>query len=439
MAASSDSFSLPTELWRLVFDCLQADKDNRSLSVLTRTCKFFRELVLPDLYGKFETYPDSVGQDESGQSLVLFLRTVAENPDLACIVKELDIGYEDDINGGGQLREYEMELVVDICFRLGWQNPQLLSLNTSSQPAKCFRTVSELLFSLLPNLNTASLDVLHENECGQETPSSYAVESLTALKLRDWGFKGGFSMGGYGRLMQAAVNLQHLTLDSCKSIGDQPPPANLRELHIVCGGIQYHDLTKFLRGLPHLESFKYISSMEIGSQNEATPAEIVAALQPGKETLKLLEIDFERSLQMYFRYFHNHYGSRQECIRTLQDFPQLQWIKLSQDAIFRPDGPGVLTDGTLLTALFPPSLNALYLLNNHRKLFEDVFQFADAVAEGKFPNLRSVWLSGKPAPWYHKLASHASGTKHEEFSEEEEKDVAGYFALAGVEFVYGCY
>lgn len=76
---------LPTEIWQMIYEDIH---DNTTLSRLSRTCRFLRELGIPLLYKKFKTY-DIDGQHKHYQSLSAFLWTVSNNKQLANTVTEM--------------------------------------------------------------------------------------------------------------------------------------------------------------------------------------------------------------------------------------------------------------------------------------------------------------------------------------------------------------
>lgn len=79
---------LPTEIWQMIYEDI---RDNRTLSRLSRTCRFLWELGIPLLYKKFETF-DFNNDDERRshyQSLSAFIRTVSNNQYLAGAVTEM--------------------------------------------------------------------------------------------------------------------------------------------------------------------------------------------------------------------------------------------------------------------------------------------------------------------------------------------------------------
>jgi hypothetical protein len=76
---------LPTELWQMIYEEIG---DNRTLSRLSRTCRFLRELGTPLLYKKFETFDLDCGQTHY-QSLSAFIWTISNNQRLAKTVTEM--------------------------------------------------------------------------------------------------------------------------------------------------------------------------------------------------------------------------------------------------------------------------------------------------------------------------------------------------------------
>lgn len=78
---------LPTEIWQMIYEDIH---DNRTLSRLSRTCRFLWELGIPLLYKKFETFDFNYdGRRTHYQSLSAFIRTVSNNEYLARVVTEM--------------------------------------------------------------------------------------------------------------------------------------------------------------------------------------------------------------------------------------------------------------------------------------------------------------------------------------------------------------
>lgn len=82
---------LPTEIWQMIYEDIH---DNKTLSRLSRTCRFLWELGIPLLYKKFETFDRNNDDEEEErrrryQSLSSFIRTVSNNQYLAKVVTEM--------------------------------------------------------------------------------------------------------------------------------------------------------------------------------------------------------------------------------------------------------------------------------------------------------------------------------------------------------------
>lgn len=77
---------LPTEIWQMIYEDIQ---DNKTLSRLSRTCRFLWELGIPLLYKRFETFDFNDGRPTHYQSLSAFIWTVSNNQYLAKVVTEM--------------------------------------------------------------------------------------------------------------------------------------------------------------------------------------------------------------------------------------------------------------------------------------------------------------------------------------------------------------
>lgn len=82
------AMDLPTEIWQMIYEDIH---DKKTLSRLSRTCRFLWELGIPLLYKKFETFDPNNGDGRPThyQSLSAFIRTVSNNQYLARVVTEM--------------------------------------------------------------------------------------------------------------------------------------------------------------------------------------------------------------------------------------------------------------------------------------------------------------------------------------------------------------
>jgi hypothetical protein len=76
---------LPTEIWQMIYGVI---RDNKTLSCLSRTCRFLRELGIPLLYKRFQTFDCTDGHSYY-QSLSGFIWAISQNRELAKIVTEM--------------------------------------------------------------------------------------------------------------------------------------------------------------------------------------------------------------------------------------------------------------------------------------------------------------------------------------------------------------
>ncbi|TRX93014.1 hypothetical protein FHL15_006152 [Xylaria flabelliformis] len=389
---------LPTEIWQMIYEDIQ---DNKTLSRLSRTCRFLWELGIPLLYKKFETFDFNDGRPTQYQSLSAFIRTVSNNQYLARVVTEVSCTtsaytkHYDREDLFRQYSQYDSALVGDVARRLRvpvsnirMSSAALWGVSSRSSFAH------QLLVCSLPNLKTLELKVPSSSEGFNECLSIWAKNpsnrlwSLTELKIEEESIARRFNFADVQDIIRYSPNLEYLSLKRCYSItADYDLDLrNLKRLRIIES--RFHREGLFLcKYCRHLENFTYISFGPHWAMDRL-PAEIVVALEPAKQTLRQLEI---------FHFSRDSPREQHQGIESLRDFPVLETVTLNPGALsnITTSSPDTPSRGMFVEKL-PDSLVALTLVNVSRDLFEDIRLFAQRAIEGGFPHLQTVSISGGP-------------------------------------------
>ncbi|KAI1811053.1 hypothetical protein GGS20DRAFT_137910 [Poronia punctata] len=424
---------LPTEIWQMIYEAIE---DNKTLSCLTRTCRFLRELGIPRLYRRFQTF-DVNGGHPSYQSLSAFIWAISHNRHLASIVTEMNCvvsaytKHYDREDLFRQYSQYDSALIGDVARRLGvpvsnirMSSAMLWTISSRSSFAH------QLLVCSLPNLRTLQLKVPTSSEGFNECLSIWTKDpanrlwSLTELTIEEESISRRFNFADVQDLVRYAPNLEYLSLKRCYSItADYDLDLkNLKKLRVVESRFHREGLflCKYCRSL---EEFTYISFGPHWAMDRL-PGEIVVALAPAKQTLKHLEI---------FHYSRDNSREQHQGIETLRDFPVLESVTLNPGALTGPPGVEGDPDHTnygMLVEKLPASLVSLTLVNVSRSLFTDLRSFAICASTGGFPRLRRVSISGgppDPRPDDERPAM-------ERFNETEWDILGNLFQKAGIEF-----
>ncbi|KAI8623691.1 hypothetical protein F5Y19DRAFT_350808 [Xylariaceae sp. FL1651] len=421
---------LPTEIWQMIYDDIH---DNKTLSRLTRTCKFLWELGIPLLYRKFETF-DLAGGQTQYQSLSSFIRTISNNRQLASVVTEMSCitsAYTKQYDREDLFRQYsqyDSALVGDVARRLGvpvsnirMSSAMLWGISSRSSFAH------QLLVCSLPNLRTLELKVSGSSEGFNECLSIWAKKTsnrmwaLTELRIEEESTSRRFNFAEVQDLVRYAPNLERLSLKRCYSIAADYnlDLRNLKKLRIIES--RFHPEGLFLcKYCLHLEHFTYISFGPHWAMDRL-PAEVVVALEPVKPSLRQLEI---------FHFAGGNPREQHQGIETLRDFPALEHVTLNPGALSGLDNSVSTPSRGIFVEKLPHSLVTLNLVNVSRQAFEDVRRFAVCVIEGGFPYLRTVSISGSP-PESKPVEERVT---LEDFEETEWELLRGLFEAAGVEF-----
>ncbi|KAI0491172.1 hypothetical protein F4859DRAFT_36745 [Xylaria cf. heliscus] len=389
---------LPTEIWQMIYEDIQ---DNKTLSRLSRTCRFLWELGIPLLYKKFETFDFNDGRPSHYQSLSAFIRTVSNNQYLARVVTEMSCTtsaytkHYDREDLFRQYSQYDSALVGDVARRL-----QVPISNIRMSSAALWGVSSrssfahQLLVCSLPNLKTVEFKVPSSSEGFNECLSIWAKNpsnrlwSLTELKIEEESISRRFNFADVQDIIRYSPNLEYLSLKRCYSItADYDLDLrNLKRLRIIES--RFHREGLFLcKYCRHLENFTYISFGPHWAMDRL-PAEIVVALEPAKQTLRQLEI---------YHFSRDSPREQHQGIESLRDFPVLEAVTLNPGALSgtTTSSPDTPNRGIFVEKL-PDSLVALTLVNVSRDLFEDIRLFAQYAIEGGFPHLQTVSISGGP-------------------------------------------
>ncbi|KAI1753408.1 hypothetical protein F4782DRAFT_94356 [Xylaria castorea] len=390
---------LPTEIWQMIYEDIQ---DNKTLSRLSRTCRFLWELGIPLLYKKFETFNINDGRPTQYQSLSAFIRTVSNNQYLARVVTEVSCTtsaytkHYDREDLFRQYSQYDSALVGDVARRL-----QVPVSNIRMSSAALWGVSSrssfahQLLVCSLPNLKTLELKVPSSSEGFNECLSIWAKNpsnrlwSVNELKIEEESIARRFNFADVQDIIRYSPNLQYLSLKRCYSItADYDLDLrNLKRLRIIES--RFHREGLFLcKYCRHLENFTYISFGPHWAMDRL-PAEIVVALEPAKQTLRRLEI---------FHFSRDSPREQHQGIESLRDFPVLETVTLNPGALsdMTTSSPDTPPSRGIFVEKLPDSLVALTLVNVSRDLFEDIRLFAQCAIEGGFPHLQTVSISGGP-------------------------------------------
>ncbi|KAI1121940.1 hypothetical protein F5Y10DRAFT_282079 [Nemania abortiva] len=425
---------LPTEIWQMIYEDI---RDNKTLSRLSRTCRFLWELGIPLLYKKFETFDLNDGRPTHYQSLSAFIRTVSNNQYLATVVTEMSCTtsaytkHYDREDLFRQYSQYDSALVGDVARRLRvpvsnirMSSAALWGVSSRSSFAH------QLLVCSLPNLRTLEFRVPSSSEGFNECLSIWAKErsnrlwSLTELKIEEESLARRFNFADVQDIIRYSPNLEYLSLKRCYSITAdyELDLQNLKRLRIIES--RFHREGLFLcKYCQRLEDFTYISFGPHWAMDRL-PAEIVVALEPAKRTLKHLEI---------FHYPRDSPREQQQGIESLRDFPVLETVTLNPGALsVHPDSPNppeTPNRGVFVERL-PQSLVALTLVDVSRDFIDDIRLFAQSVIEGGFPHLQAVSISDSQRNGW----SDEGSATVEHFDESEWELLRAMFEGGGVEF-----
>ncbi|KAI1199912.1 hypothetical protein F5X97DRAFT_109102 [Nemania serpens] len=401
---------LPTEIWQMIYEDIH---DNKTLSRLSRTCRFLWELGIPLLYKKFETFDRNNDDEEEErrrryQSLSSFIRTVSNNQYLAKVVTEMSCTtsaytkHYDREDLFRQYSQYDSALVGDVARRLRvpvsnirMSSAALWGVSSRSSFAH------QLLVCSLPNLRTLEFKVPSSPEGFNECLSIWAKSpsnrlwSLTELKIEEESVSRRFNFADVQDIIRYSPNLEYLSLKRCYSItADYDLDlGNLKRLRIIES--RFHREGLFLcKYCRRLENFTYVSFGPHWAMDRL-PAEIVVALEPARQTLRRLEIfHFSRDSPR-----EQHQGVQSQGIQSLRDFPLLESVTLNPgalSAVATAAAPPDATTGGIFVEKLPESLVTLTLVNISRDFLEDIRLFAQCAINGGFPRLRAVSISGGP-------------------------------------------
>ncbi|KAI1352097.1 hypothetical protein F5Y01DRAFT_99353 [Xylaria sp. FL0043] len=421
---------LPTEIWQMIYEAIH---DNRTLSRLSRTCRFLWELGIPLLYKRFETFDFNDGRPTHYQSLSAFIRTISNNKYLARAVTEMSCTtsaytkHYDREDLFRQYSQYDSALVGDVARRLGvpvsnirMSSAALWGVSSRSSFAH------QLLVCSLPNLRTLELKVPSSSEGFNECLSIWAKNpsnrlwSLAELKIEEESISRRFNFADIQDIIRYSPNLESLSLKRCYSItADYDLDLrNLKRLRIIES--RFHREGLFLcKYCRHLESFTYISFGPHWAMDRL-PAEIVVALEPAKRSLRHLEI-------------YHFSKDNPQGIESLRGFPGLETVTLNPGALSRTIDLPETTNGRyhgIFVEKLPESLVSLTLVNVSRDLFQDLRLFAQYAVEGRFPHLQTVSISGgppDPGPDEYRAT-------FENFDESEWGILRAIFESGGIEF-----
>ncbi|KAH8159140.1 hypothetical protein CIB48_g9101 [Xylaria polymorpha] len=423
---------LPTEIWQMIYEDIQ---DNKTLSRLSRTCRFLWELGIPLLYKRFETFDFNDGRPTHYQSLSAFIWTVSNNQYLAKVVTEMSCTtsaytkHYDREDLFRQYSQYDSALVGDVARRLRvpvsnirMSSAALWGVSSRSSFAH------QLLVCSLPNLKTLEFKVPSSSEGFNECLSIWAKNpsnrlwSVTELKIEEESISRRFNFADVQDIIRYSPNLEYLSLKRCYSItADYDLDLrNLKRLRIIES--RFHREGLFLcKYCRHLENFTYISFGPHWAMDRL-PAEIVVALEPAKQTLRQLEI---------FHFSRDSPREQHQGIESLRDFPVLEAVTLNPGALSgtTTSSPDTPSRGIFVEKL-PDSLVTLTLVNVSRDLFEDIRLFAQCTIEGGFPHLQTISISGgppDPTPDEDRATS-------DHFDESEWGLLRAMFETAGIEF-----
>ncbi|KAI0205067.1 hypothetical protein F4808DRAFT_410405 [Astrocystis sublimbata] len=439
--------NLPTEIWQMIYEDIQ---DNKTLSRLSRTCRFLWELGIPLLYKRFETFDFSNGRSSSHyQSLSAFIRTVSNNQYLAKAVTEMSCTtsaytkHYDREDLFRQYSQYDSALVGDVARRLRvpvsnirMSSAALWGVSGRSSFAH------QLLVCSLPNLKTLEFRVPSSSEGFNECLSIWAKNpsnrlwALADLRIEEESISRRFNFADVQDIIRYSPNLESLSLKRCYSItADYDLDLrNLKRLRIIES--RFHREGLFLcKYCRRLESFTYISFGPHWAMDRL-PAEIVVALEPARQTLRQLDI---------FHLSKDSPREQHQGIESLRGFPVLENVTLNPGALSginmsnnsnannAPDAP---PNRGIFVEKLPESLVTLTLVNVSRDLFDDIRLFAQCALEGGFPHLEAVSISGcppSPTPG-EDGATPTTTTTSDRFDESEWGLLRAMFEGGGIQF-----
>ncbi|KFZ08095.1 hypothetical protein V502_09558 [Pseudogymnoascus sp. VKM F-4520 (FW-2644)] len=422
--ASATLTDLPNETLDLIFSTFlnhqsiapdtyfrgtQQQSDERSwhsmqchaLFSLSLVSKRIHDIALPILYNEFVP-----GYGDSWKStlytwdgrLTSFLRTIAQRPDLAALVKRIYIHSHLVKSIGGKESQDGVEQAIRV---LGIEN---MSHQLSGE-------LVTILISKLPNLKHFSLQTAI-NPIQDLTSQYLRVERIFVLPLTtiDINAFAATNTDGLfnleicaGAILKRSKNLETLNLHMCGGIQKYAPiPTfpNLKTLRITHSRLNERDLEGLLSSCASLRTFvfeatgRYIDvhrcRQDFGPGDHFKLSDAVRHLTRHRATLKSLHLDL--------RVEGFGYVPRKERASppsfSLRDFTALEHLFLNSYRIYGEGERHLRAESQLLVQFLPASIVSLHLEGNSgdllSRLAKGLLGLADAVSKGRFSRLKQV-------------------------------------------------
>ncbi|KAK4237068.1 hypothetical protein C8A03DRAFT_34999 [Achaetomium macrosporum] len=335
--------------------------------------------------------------------LVHFLRIVALNPGLAALVKrvyvstefldripEAEAEAEAVLKDVAQSRNIKLSEFVG-SFRDQW-DPE-----SRDQYRPAGDEMLGMLLACLPRLKTLSLSGTPPRRGVPVSALRAAGVSALSIETLDINvFDHTLNQELDGVLELASSTIKNLCIDGCdvyrrSLLTGQGHFPNLRNLRIVNSRVIGSDLASFLSHCFRLQEFSY--GCDLGC-DDLLPSDAVKHLIRNKESLQTLHLDHDDQCSASNR------GHLAKLLAGLNSFPVLRNLLLSSRLLYHSTG-GSTEDDNVLTRLLPPSIVSLQVTVAKDRVVDvlprlggGLLRLAQAVSQGRFPNLKRVTLNG---------------------------------------------
>lgn len=370
--------SRPLNIWDQR-ELLQKDNDGlRSLRSLCLTNKLLCSVAQPILYHHLSPFYWN-WRVRTKPMLVPVMQTLLEIPSLADRLMDVDIRYI----VSSEIETYNARRLLHALAQRFPVRNGLPGDNDSEIDIE--NLLMNYLLCLAPNLEILCLGIIplwsFSTFSGAvrdgHTSGLHSLRTLSLTGPKTPETSGSFR--GVGQILANAPNLQTLRLDL-----DYLPPSmfiqNLQKLELTVD-FGRSELKEALRQCLRLQEF-YFSGNTYSAHESAVGSEIIQALEPAQDTLRCLKIGYMNQTPC----IKSVYSS----IASLRQFRSLQHVDLSK-------GLGMFEQRSLYV-LPARSESFVDMLPDSIEVFcppcwpEALLGLADAVARGRFPNLRLLEL-----------------------------------------------
>lgn len=361
--------------------------DKHALASLCLTCKALERLALPLLYESVSTEDYAINK-----SAVLLLRTLCTSPELAALVKQLELASDwgfrgDDSWGDNGARQGEWQISPDEAqlFNKGLSEFQISHAGgggfgdppadyeqdadgcchvkavkapfdpvcTPDWGGRATAALNALTLCTVPNVQRVQVK-LDAFVAAAKPPQ---LERLKSLSFEHHDTEGGFELeAGLNWLFQAAPALETLSLHMCDGMDAGISHSALTEVVITYSAFQEEGIDALFSAFPRLE--RLTLELELTSDTyEGMPSPTYVferALRSHKDRIRYLKLDW-RQLDMSLMEWEDD----QLSLAQLKRFPNLTELVITGPGLHRTEGDE--GDVALYGGFLPAGLEALWL------------------------------------------------------------------------------